>query len=208
MLKHASVVISIILAALYSIGLSFHQGYLRTLGIEETQFQLSIDRLFFQGFFATADLSTGAVVWLVMAASGVVIVVNVGVLLIEIVNKLEVKKYIPSQLFSKNENNTNHPFFEFYFRMFLYIIVLFGVYLGILLVLIASDNSGTSYAEKFIERTENGDVKMKIVQFKNNSDDYTGFSVICNDTQCSYFKGGQSTVINNRDVLMVTSGKK
>lgn len=118
------------------------------------------------------------------------------------------KKYISSQLFSKNENNTNHPFFEFYFRMFLYIIVLFGVYLGILLVLIASDNSGTSYAEKFIERTENGDVKMKIVQFKNNSDDYTGFSVICNYTQCSYFKGGQSTVINNRDVLMVTSGKK
>lgn len=172
------------------------------------QFQLSIDRLFFQGFFATADLSTGAVVWLVMAASGVVIVANLGVLLIEIVNKLELKKYIPPQLFSKNENNTNHPFFEFSFRMFLYIIVLFGVYLGILLVLIASDNSGTSHAEKFIERTENGDVKMKTVQFKNNADDYTGYSVICNDTQCSYFKGGQSTVINNRDVLMVTSGEK
>ena len=154
-----------------------------------------------------------------MAASGVVIVANVGVLLIEIVNKLEVKKYIPSQLFSKNENNTNHPFFGFSFRMVLYIIVLlcvyfvftlclFCVYLGILLVLIASDNSGTSHAEKFIERTKNGDVKMKIVQFKNNADDYTGFSVICNDTQCSYFKSGQSTVINNRDVLMVTSGKK
>jgi hypothetical protein len=205
MLKHASIVISIILAALYSIGLSFHQGYLRTLGIEETQFQLSIDRLFFQGFFATADLSTGAVVWLVMAASGVVIVANVGVLLIEIVNKLELKKYIPSQLFSKNENNTNHPFFEFSFRVFLYIIVLFGVYLGILLVLIASDNSGTSHAEKFIERTENGDVKMKTVLFKNNADDYTGFSVICNDAQCAYFNHGQSTIINNRDVQMVTS---
>ena len=207
MLKHASIVISIILAALYSIGLSFHQGYLRTLGIEETQFQLSIDRLFFQGFFATADLSTGAVVWLVMAASGVVIVANLGVLLIEIVNKLELRKSIPSHLFSKKENNTNYPFFEFSFRMFLYILVLFGVYLGILLVLIASDNSGTSHAEKFIERTENGDVKMKTVQFKNNADDYTGYSVICNDTQCSYFKKGQSTVINNRDVLMVTSGK-
>jgi hypothetical protein len=49
--------------------------------------------------------------------------------------------------------------------MFLYIIVLFGVYLGILLVLIASDNSGTAYAAKFIECKENGGVKMKIVQF-------------------------------------------
>ena len=92
--------------------------------------------------------------------------------------------------------------------MFLYILVLFGVYLGILLVLIASGKSGTSHAEKFIERTENGDVKVKTVQFKNNSNDYTGFSVVCNDTQCSYFKSGQSTVINNRDVLIVTSGKK
>jgi hypothetical protein len=90
--------------------------------------------------------------------------------------------------------------------MFLYIAVLFGVYLGSLLVLIASDKSGTSNAEKFIERTENGQVKIKTIQFKNNVDDYSGFSVICNDTQCAYFNGGQSTVINNRDVLMATSG--
>ncbi len=47
---------------------------------------------------------------------------------------------------------------------------------------------------------------MKTVQLKSNSYGYTVFSVICNDAQCSYFKGGKSTVINNRDVLMVTSG--
>lgn len=49
---------------------------------------------------------------------------------------------------------------------------------------------------------------MKIVQFKNNVDDYTVFSVICNDTQCAYFENKRSTIINNRDVQMVTSGGK
>ena len=85
------------------------------------------------------------------------------------------KKYISSQLFSKNENNTNHPFFGFSFRMVLYIIVLLCVYSGIIFVLIASDNSGTAYAAKFIECKENGDVKMKIVQFKNNEEITPGF---------------------------------
>ena len=165
MLKHAPVAISIILAALYALGLSFHQGYLRTLGIEETQFQLSIDRIFFQGFFATADLGTGAIIWLIMAASGVVIVANLGVLFIEIINKLELKTYIPTWLFSKDENNLNHPFTEFSLKIFLYVVVLFGIYIGSLLVLIASDNSGTAHAEKFIENTKEGKVTRKKIIF-------------------------------------------
>lgn len=48
---------------------------------------------------------------------------------------------------------------------------------------------------------------MKTVQFKGTTDDYSGYSVICNDTQCSYVKDGESTAINNRDVLMVTSSE-
>lgn len=92
--------------------------------------------------------------------------------------------------------------------MFLYIIVLFGIYLGSLLVLIASNKSGTSHAEKFIERTKEGLVKINTILFKAITEEYMGYSVICNDFQCAYFANGNSTVINNRDVLMVTSVKK
>ncbi len=91
--------------------------------------------------------------------------------------------------------------------MFLYIIVLFGIYLGSLLVLIASNKSGTSHAEKFIERTKEGLVKINTILFKAITEEYMGYSVICNDFQCAYFANGNSTVINNRDVLMVTSVK-
>ncbi len=116
MLKHASIVISILLASLYSIGLTFHQGYLRTLGIEETQFQLSLDGLFFQGFFATTDLSTGAIVWLVMAASGVVIVANLGMLMIEVINKLNLKSIFQPNYFQKAKIIPTTHFLSFHFE--------------------------------------------------------------------------------------------
>lgn len=204
MLKHASVAISIILASLYALGLSFHQGYLRTLGIEETQFQLSVDRIFFQGFFATADLSSSAIFWLIMAASGVVIVANLGILFLEIVNKLELKKYIPAWLFSKDENNPNHPFTEFSLKMFLYVVVLFGIYIGILLILIASDKSGTSHAEKFIENIKDDKATLKKITL-NNMETYEGYSIICNTSQCAYFFKGKVSVFKNRDVYLIES---
>jgi len=73
----------------------------------------------------------------------------------------ELKEYIPAKLFSKRKNNSNHPLFDFSLRMFLYVFVLFGIYLGSLLVLMASNKSGISNAEKFIERTKEGLVIMK-----------------------------------------------
>lgn len=55
MLSHASVLISILLAILYAFGLVLHQGYLLEMGLEETRFELSLHRTFFQGFVAMAD---------------------------------------------------------------------------------------------------------------------------------------------------------
>lgn len=60
MLKHASVVISFTLAVLYALGLTLHQGFLSELGIEETQFTQTPDRVFFQGFVAYARFSAEA----------------------------------------------------------------------------------------------------------------------------------------------------
>jgi hypothetical protein len=61
---------------------------------------------------------------------------------------------------------------------------------NIFLVLIASDKLGMSYAEKFIERTKEGLVKIKTIQFKTITEEYMEYSVICNDFQCAYFANG------------------
>lgn len=50
-------------------------------------------------------------------------------------------------------------FFEFSLRVFLYIVILFGVYLDSLLVLIASDKSGTSHAENLLNVQKMGKLK-------------------------------------------------
>lgn len=47
---HPAIVVTIVTASLYLFGLFSYLSHLSTLGIEETQFQLSIDRLLFQGF--------------------------------------------------------------------------------------------------------------------------------------------------------------
>lgn len=55
MLNHAPLFISVSLAVLYAFGLAAHQGFLDALGLEETQFELSLHRTFYQGFVVMAD---------------------------------------------------------------------------------------------------------------------------------------------------------
>lgn len=52
-IKNATLLLAVGTAALYAYGLSFYQGYLGYWGIEESLFELSFERLIFQGFSAS-----------------------------------------------------------------------------------------------------------------------------------------------------------
>lgn len=51
------------------LGITQHQGYLAELGLQETQFPLSPDRVFFQGFLSLAQMNAEAVNYQAIAAA-------------------------------------------------------------------------------------------------------------------------------------------
>ncbi|GAB5391150.1 MAG: hypothetical protein Altm1KO_06680 [Alteromonas macleodii] len=79
MLKHASIIISLVLASFYGLGLSYHMSYLYELGIEESQFQLTLDRIFFQGFMSTMEFSSKGVIWFLLASLSIAGIASIAV---------------------------------------------------------------------------------------------------------------------------------
>lgn len=55
-MKNQAFILAFITAGLFTYGLTYHQGYLGYWGLEETMFNLSLERTLFQGFVAANHL--------------------------------------------------------------------------------------------------------------------------------------------------------
>jgi hypothetical protein len=210
MLKHASIIISLSLAGLYALGITFHQGFLRELGVEETQFVLTVDRVFFQGFISSMDMGIKGLFYLFMSAAGVVLVSEVGRSLGGWIYKTDLYSLLEgifeSQQGSQHSDNT---FVNFAFKIFAYICLAILMCVLLLAALTMSDKSGEEYAKKYIANASKGLLHKKLIELKGEDIVYEGYSIICSPQQCAYFVDSKSVVLNNRDVSKVTDlGKK
>jgi hypothetical protein len=210
MLKHASILISLALAGLYALGLTFHQGFLRELGIEETQFILALDRVFFQGFVSTMNMGSKGLVYLFLSAGGVVLVAEVGVLVGSWINRTDLYSKVRSIFVSQNNKQSSESSFgNFSAKAFAYLGLALFLFMLLLAALLLSDRSGGEYAKRFIANTTNGVLHKKLIELKSNEKSYKGYSIICSTLQCAYYIEGKAVVLNNRDIYRVTDlGKK
>lgn len=92
MLKHASVIITLVTATLYMLGLVFYQAYLFELNIEETQFPLTVDRILFLGFASATSMGVKAIGYLYLTALGVLIVAMVGDIFLKLIRNHKIAK--------------------------------------------------------------------------------------------------------------------
>lgn len=205
MLKHASVFISLILAGLYALGLTFHQGFLRELGLQETQFALSVDRTFFEGFMAAAQMGVKGILYLIGSAAGVLIIAELGVLALDWINKTDLKQKLfkkPNKTSTSQEQNS---FADFSLKAFSYILVALILCSFLLLVLILSDKSGMEWALKFKENAMSDKYKVNSIKLYKDKESMKGYLIICNNLQCAYLVNGSTIVFNNRDIEWVKS---
>lgn len=216
LLNHASVIISLILAALYALGLMYHLSFLKTFGIEETQFPLSIDRIFYQGFFAFANLTAPNISFVLLCASGVMITAYLAILVTEIAKRSNFVEPAFSKLrnaFNKEPNKIElHPaledFAEFSAKVFWYVCAGVFFYLSVILVLIAAEHVGKENAEQYMEKIKNNQVAVDELLVEVNKgvvEKYTGYSIACNSHQCAYFDGVTSSVFNHNAVKSLQS---
>lgn len=215
-LNHASIAISLILAALYALGLNFHLSFLKNLGIEETQFPLTIDRVFYQGFFVFADLTAPKIGFIIICASGVAITAYIAILFVEVAKKSNFMKPIIIWLqskFKKGRSQTElHPALEgfslFSTKVFWYICIGTLLYISILITLMAAEHAGKSHAEKYKEKILAGSLAVDyllVEESKGKVIEYKGYSIICNSSQCAYYDGNNSSVFNHNTVRSLTS---
>jgi hypothetical protein len=208
-LTHASVFIGLILSGLYTTGLLHHTEYLRHLGIEQTQFQLPIERIFFQGFFFLADVMSKSVLHLIIAAISIYLFTLLGVALIDYLKKQDYTQKLSNFLnsrFAKQEDISSTPFQELAERMVPITYVIFLGYVLILIILVLSESTGRKHAKNFIEKIQNNQIEQHEILLKGETDPITGYPVICSDTQCAFYfynknrKAGESKIFNKRDI--------
>jgi phage shock protein PspC (stress-responsive transcriptional regulator) len=216
LLNNASVIISLTLASFYGLGLMYHLRFLKAFGIEETQFPLSIDRIFYQGFFAFAELTARSLSFIVLCASGVVITAYIAIVVAGLAKHFNILKSVITLLqnfLSNKPKPLNLPtalisFTEFSSKVFLYVCAGVSLYLGIILILTAAEYAGDANAQLYKDKIKNGEValdSLMIEAYKGKLEKYEGYSIICNSQQCAYFDGKESSVFNHSAVKSLTS---
>lgn len=216
LLDHAPVLISLVLASFYGIGLMYHQSFLRAFGIEETQFPLSIDRTFYQGFFALAELTAPNIMFVILCAAGVVLTVYFATLFLVVAKRVNVAKSLLTKvrdLFSSNSEKVEfHPaiekFTEFSTKVFWYVSAAVLSYLSVLLVLIAAEHAGKANAQRYKDKIANNEIAedtLLVETSKGQLETYKGYSIVCNTSQCAYFDGNTTSVFNDSLVKTLNS---
>ncbi|MEM5497650.1 hypothetical protein WNY77_09625 [Paraglaciecola mesophila] len=202
MYKYAPVFISLSLAGLYALGLAFHTSYLYELGIEESQFSLSIDRLFFQGFLALMDFSSKGILWLTLSAFFIAILASLGV---EAMKSLQILPAEPKyQKEHKKPENWLHARIISFAKTISYTSAMgLTIFVLCLIILIASGNSGEASAKKRIQKFVDGEIKTVEIKRKNIKKTIVGNPVICSESQCAYWTNIGSLVLNKSDIEWV-----
>ena len=206
MLKHASVFISLTLAGLYIFGLTFQQGFLGEMGLDETQFQLSPDRIFFQGFLAAARMGTKNLVYLFFSAFSIVFIAEFTILASNWINKTSLNDKFSKFMSKDNQPRKEGSFSEFSHKAFAYVCLASILYLLLILSIITSSSSGKEFATTVKSKIDNGDYTKKEIMLYNEEKALEGFTIICSDTQCGYWlSSGSSIVLNNRAIKWIKS---
>lgn len=204
-LKHASVFISLILAGLYALGITLHQGFLSNLGLEETQFPLSVDRTFFQGFMAATQMGAKGFLYLIGSAGAVLISAEIGVFVSSWINNTDIQKRL-NEIFGNNSTSQEvNSFTEFSLKALSYSILAFVMYALMLFALSFSYKSGVELSNKFKKNALKNEYIEKTIKFHKDPNVIKGYSIICNDKQCAYLVNGNALVLNNRDIQWVKS---
>lgn len=197
MLKHVSIIITLATATLYTLGITYYQSYLRRLGVEETLFPLTIDRTIFQGFVSSITMGAKAFVWFYAAALGVFVTALIGNLLIESIKKHTISTFIFKRYRKNSATNSSdlNEFTVFAVNVVEYGSVLLIIFLGFLLVLLASDKAGSESAKNFIKKCDTGKLKSHLVAVGSGNPQISGYPIVCNPDLCAYFLKGKSVVI-------------
>jgi hypothetical protein len=180
-------------ASLYVLGVCFYQGFARVLGLEETQFSLSVDRTLFHGFFAILNVSAPQLGYFLLAAETIALVSFV---VVGVCTSSKVRNAIES-FFSKMSQKKQHDelqevppqitdFAQFASNMVFFSGVVLLVIFGILGAGVLADLSGQEAANSFLRRAVAGKSAFVEVFVVGEEKPLKGHTILCSSSHCAY----------------------
>lgn len=203
-IKHLSLILALLTSCLYVYGLTFHQGFLRYWGLEETMFPLSVERTLFQGFVASSYFATKTVFPL-FAFTVVFFILMVLFSLMEkvIQNKRGFEKI--AKIFSSNKQSYNGVPERIVSAgnmvAFMYWVV--AAFVVMLLMILVADYFGRESAQnRYLQFIEDG----PFVEFMHKEEGKIDASpIVCSATHCAYFSNQKILVYPLSDIKKIAS---
>lgn len=202
MTKYASVFISLFLAALYGLGTVSHLGFLEEMGVTDNRFSLSLYDTFFHGFFFLAKFGTKGFVVLFFVGLVIFLIAVFGLVFEKWAEGLLLHF---SRTFVLPRGKRVYRIFNFSAKWFLAGLAAFFCYAILLLSLAEGVEHGERNARHLKFQVANGEKVMKTIRMKNRSGALSMYPVVCNDSQCLYYDGEKTIIINNSDINSITS---
>ncbi len=194
-------------ASLYVFGACFYRGFMRTLGLEETQFPITVDRTLFHGFFVLLDLSSAQIGYFVLA-SGIITFVAFLIIILSTSSIVSTSgNWLTKKLgrssfgnwFSKKlGRNKNSPmespreiadFADFSVRMMSFAMIVLVLILGIWLIGVCADKSGQTAANSFLKGVKEGKHIPVDIFLSDQEQPIEAHTILCSITHCAFIIG-------------------
>lgn len=198
-LTHLAALLPLVTAGFYLFGISYHQGYLSELGIEETLFPLTIDRTLFEGFIAAFTMGMPGLLFALLAAE-TIFVVSEMLVLFSSLRFVQEKVSAIRRVFNVSKKDDApkerlHSFSDFSLRM-LVILAMVSITLGgVMLLAYLSDKSGRKVADRFKEKYSQNAYSPKTINFNSGGNPVVGILIECNASYCAYWSNGKAITI-------------
>lgn len=192
-------ILAFLTSASYVLGVTYCQGFLREFGLDDTQFTLSLDRYLFQGFVSFRDIGPRAMWMLVFAVLCITLVILIYLIARKFLNRKSARKNNADEM-RKDKAVEEESWIAFWADILFMGGGLFGAFFGVLVVALLSTSAGAKAAINYKKNMEKGVIKENCVEMKAPEDSFTGYLIVCSQSQCAYWNSGKTKIINLNDV--------
>ncbi len=203
--KTLAIVVPVITAGLYLLGLTYHEGFLAVYGIELPLFPLASDIALLQGFFAlipigmqpflNAMLSILLVFIMGFLAAMLSSHSRVKLVLAKIVSWL--RKYMPSERVSKILDKVSTAYLYFAAAFFLIVLPFF--------IAILSYQSGQKHAKLNIDNFKNQTGKWVMLYSSHSTLPTKAQQITCSKTHCAFWLGKEALILGHDKIEKVVA---
>lgn len=202
-------VLPVLTAGLYLFGMTYHQGYLGSYGLNDTMFPLASDKSLFTGFFSFLTVSLPALFYAVFATVFLVIALVIAMVLSSSPRVrafwTRILRWVPKQESSRTDaNKAATGLLDKSAALHGYLAALIVLFILLIAMSLLSAKSGEELAKKEMSEFAKNAAMVTHVMGKDGVEILRGYTIICSDKFCAFWSGKQTVVVLADDIARMS----